>query len=124
MHLVHWYEIPVADIERAKGFYESVFGVELSMNNMDGYEMAWFPMKAGEAGATGALVKGEGYSPSMEGSIVYMSVQDIDQTIEKITSNGGEIIMPKKDIGEYGMIAMFKDCEGNKVGLHMDTAKA
>ena len=50
---VNWFEIPVNDIPRAKAFYESVFKVELTENEMGPNKMAWFPMEMGRAGAAG-----------------------------------------------------------------------
>ncbi len=32
---VNWFEIPVKDMARAKKFYEKVFGVELTAEEMD-----------------------------------------------------------------------------------------
>ena len=61
---VGWFEIPVSDLNRAKAFYEHVLGVSLAITNMEGSEMAWFPMHPGGAGAGGTLIKGEGYEPS------------------------------------------------------------
>jgi len=34
MNLVNWFEIPVTDMDRAKNFYENVFGIEISINEM------------------------------------------------------------------------------------------
>jgi len=115
---VNWFEIPVSDMDRAKKFYENVLGYELAINEMGPMQMAWFPMEQEGAGATGTLVKAEGYVPSHSGSMVYFSVEDIDGTLSKINSNGGSTLNPKTSIGEYGFIAHFTDCEGNKVALH------
>ena len=41
---VNWFEIPVSDMERAQKFYESVFNIELSINEMGNTLMAWFRM--------------------------------------------------------------------------------
>ena len=49
---VNWFEIPVNDLERARQFYETVFGFQLSLNEMGPMRMAWFPMTQGEGGAT------------------------------------------------------------------------
>lgn len=45
---VNWFEIPVNDLERAKQFYETVFGLQLSLNEMGPMKMAWFPMTQGD----------------------------------------------------------------------------
>ena len=118
---VNWFEIPVRDLDRARRFYETVFGLQLSLTAMGPLEMAWFPMAQGAAGATGTLVKSEGYTPSHAGALVYFSVADIKGTLARIDANGGRTLMPKTGIGEHGFFAHFEDCEGNRVALHAVT---
>ncbi len=118
MNPVNWFEIPANDIEQAKNFYEAVFGFDMPINEMGGSLMAWFPGNPTQAGAVGTLIQGDGYVPSMEGSMVYFAVENIEATLEKITESGGEALSPKISIGEYGFIAMFKDNQGNRVSLH------
>lgn len=117
----NWFEIPVHDLERAKQFYETVFGFQLSLNEMGPMKMAWFPMTQEGSGAAGTLMKSEGYTPSHAGTLVYFSVTDIEGTLAKVNANGGKTLMPKTGIGEHGHIAHFQDCEGNRVGLHSKT---
>lgn len=118
---VNWFEIPVNDLDRAKRFYETVFGFQLSLNEMGPMKMAWFPMTTGGGGATGTLMKSGGYTPSHAGTLVYFSVPDIKGTLAKVDANGGQTLMPKTGIGEHGYIAHFQDCEGNRVALHSKT---
>jgi predicted enzyme related to lactoylglutathione lyase len=115
---VNWFEIPVKDMNRAKSFYEHVFGLELSLNQMGHIQMGWFPMVQDGAGATGTLVKGEGYTPSHSGTLIYFSVTDIDAALKKINDQGGKTLSPRTSIGEYGFYALFEDSEGNRVALH------
>ena len=115
---VNWFEIPVKDIKRAKEFYESVLGYPLNENETDDTKMAWFPMQEGQQGSTGTLIEGSGYEPSTSGTLVYINVEDIETTLDKIIDNGGKVIRPKMEIGEYGFVAHFEDIEGNRVALH------
>ncbi len=115
---VNWFEIPVKDIERAQKFYEKVFGSELTPEEMGPYTMTFFPWTENAPGAAGSLIKGENYEPSNTGTVVYFSVDDIDETLRRVNANGGKILMPKKSIGEYGFIAHFEDTEGNRLALH------
>ena len=69
-------------------------------------------------GAAGTLLKGEGYTPSNSGTLIYFAVEDIDSTLKKIQQNGGKTLQAKMSIGEYGFIGLFQDCEGNRIGLH------
>ena len=115
---VNWFEIPVKDIGRARKFYEKVLGLELSPYDMEPFTMAFFPMTQGAQGAAGSLIKGESYEPSHAGTVVYFSVEDIEETLRRINANGGKTLMPKKSIGQYGFIAHFEDTEGNRLALH------
>jgi len=118
---VNWFMIPVKDLEKAKRFYEAVIDDELSRSEMGQIKMAWFPMTKGAPGAAGALVKGEGYAPSHAGTLVYLHVKDIDETMGRVRMHGGRVLLPKNRMGEYGFIAHFEDTEGNRVALHSNS---
>ncbi len=115
---INWFEIPVTDMERAKTFYQNILRYELTITEMGPLLMAWFPMEPEGFGATGTLIKAEGYTPSHEGTVVYFSVESIEETLELINANGGKTLQPKTSIGEYGFVAQFEDTEGNRVALH------
>lgn len=113
-----WAEVPVTDMERAKQFFNKVFGYQFQMQEMHGYQMAMFPMSMQGTGASGALMKGTSYVPSYDGTVIYFSVNDIDATLKKVTASGGKVVQNKKSIGPYGSIAFFEDTEGNRLALH------
>jgi predicted enzyme related to lactoylglutathione lyase len=115
---VLWFEIPVKDLGRAKKFYEKVFDKELTLEEMGPYKMAFFPMENGAPGSAGSLIQGETYEPSYGGTVVYFSVDDIEETLRRINANKGKTVLPKKSIGQYGFIAHFEDTEGNRLALH------
>jgi predicted enzyme related to lactoylglutathione lyase len=115
---VNWFEIPVLDLDRAVKFYENVFGYTFMPETTGPYSLAFFPMTEGAAGATGALIKGGAYKPSHTGTIVYFTVDDIDDILKKVNASGGKTVFPKKSIGRYGFIAQFDDTEGNRLALH------
>lgn len=117
-HVVNWFEIPVKDLGRAVTFYEKVFEVKLSTEEMAGVKMAMFPFMQGAPGAAGSLVQGASYEPSHSGTVVYFTVEDIPEALRRINANGGKTLMPKTSIGEYGSIAHFEDTEGNRLALH------
>lgn len=114
---LNWFEIPASDIERATKFYNTIFKTELiPMDGMEGFKMGMFPV---EDGVSGGVVQGEGYVPSLEGSVVYLNGgDDLDDVLGRVEGAGGSVIMPKTSIGENGFMAYFKDSEGNRVGLH------
>ena len=114
---LHWLEIPVKDLMKAKQFYEASFDIDFNVKEFDNLKIAVFSAKEGAAGAAGALVQGADYHPSPDGNIPYFSVNNIEEALNKINANGGKTIMPKMKMGELDFIAHFEDSEGNRVGL-------
>jgi predicted enzyme related to lactoylglutathione lyase len=115
--VVH-FEIPVLDLDRAMDFYSRVFETTLSREEIDGYQMAMFPVEDDGFGTSGALVQGDVYIPSIEGCFLYFGVTNIDETIERAIASGGSVMYPKKSNGELGWVAEIGDTEGNRIALH------
>ena len=117
---LNWFEIPVSDLQRAKHFYQVVFGIHMEDMNMPGMEMSGFPYEPGSSKVSGALVKSEYSKPSTEGVVIYLNANpDMDPILERIKSEGGEVQMGKTQISpEIGYMAFFVDREGNRIGLH------
>ena len=115
--VVH-FEIPVLDLDRAMDFYSKVFETTLSREEIDGYQMAMFPVADERFGSSGALVQGDVYIPSIEGCFLYFGVTNIDETIERAIASGGSVMYPKKSNGELGWVAEIGDTEGNRIALH------
>ncbi len=117
---INWFEISVADMPRAKTFYETIFQISMNEMEMMGQLMAFFPWENGSGKANGALVQGEMYVPSADGVKLYLNADpDLQVVLDRIPAAGGQIIMPKTGIGEgNGFMAFFIDSEGNVMGLH------
>jgi predicted enzyme related to lactoylglutathione lyase len=119
-HAIHWFEIFVADIERAVRFYQAVLGIELRRENEDGRPMALFA-SAVENGVGGALVQQPGRQPTESGALVYLDADGkLDACLARVEAAGGKVVMPRTDIGPPGFIALVRDSEGNVVGLHSE----
>lgn len=118
---VGWFEIYVEDMVRARRFYESVLGVELSALDMpdeSGLEMKTFPMDPEQPGASGALVRMDGFASGQNSVLVYFSCADCSVEAGRVAAAGGRVEKEKMSIGEYGFIALAYDTEGNMFGLH------
>ncbi len=116
---VHWFELPVADMERAVKFYGDVFGHEFRRQKMDDMEIAFFPSDRESWGCSGMLVKHEKSIPSSQGTMVYFLPPsgDLANELAKVEPAGGKVWTPKTSIQEYGFMAVFSDTEGNTVGM-------
>ncbi len=116
-HAVSWFEMPVTDIDRAVAFYTTILGTRLAgIAETDGWRYAMFPT---EDGVSGAIVQGEGYVPSTEGTLVFLNVGDVLQPVmDRVEAAGGQVLLPRMHMGEFGVAAFIVDTEGNKVALH------
>ena len=116
-HAINWFEIPVADLDRATHFYETLLATKLQRESMDGIDLAMFPMD--QASVSGALVKADFMAPNAQSSVVYLNAEGIlDQAIARAQEVGAKVLFPKTAIGENGYIAHISDSEGNRVALH------
>ena len=119
-NVVGWFEIPVTNIERAKTFYDTVFGVEVQIQDFGGTLMGWFPFAEGKLGVSGSLIQNKSYVPSeSKGVLIYFSSKDVNTEINRVVEAGGKIVQPKTQISpDIGYMALFIDCEGNRIALH------
>lgn len=117
---VVWFEIYVADMARARRFYETVLDTSLSkLEDPGGTSEMWsFPMGEGATGAAGALVGMAGVSPGGGGTLVYFGCDDCGAAAGRVAQAGGRVERPKFPIGPFGFIALVSDTEGNMIGLH------
>lgn len=120
---VVWFEIYVDNIQRAKTFYESVLSIQLEEMPMpdtldNEMKMIAFPSNMEEHGASGALVKMEGFKAGGNATIVYFYSEDCSIEEARISKAGGKVIQTKQSLGEYGFMVLASDCEGNMFGIH------
>ena len=115
---VVWFEIYVRDMARARAFYEALLDVKLRPMDMPDLEMWSFPSEQGSAGAGGALIRMEGVTPGMGGTLVYFNCIDCAVEAKRAAANGGSIFKEKTSIGAHGFYALVHDSEGNMVGLY------
>jgi uncharacterized protein len=115
---VLYFEIPVDDMARAISFYEGLFSVSLERIEIDGNEMALFPFREGAPGASGALAKGDSYTPGAAGARIYFGVEDIDEVLRCAVAFGGRAHYPVTQVAGIGFVAEFIDTEGNCIALH------
>ena len=119
---ISWFEIPTTDINRAQKFYETIFGITLTVLDLPNIKMRMFPLDDMMTQVGGALVDSGGFhKPSLtDGPLVYLNANpDVQNVLDKIAGAGGSIMVPKTEISpEYGYMAVFIDTEGNRMALH------
>jgi predicted enzyme related to lactoylglutathione lyase len=108
-------EIPAVDVDRSVAFYRDVFGWTIRKRG-DGHTA--FDDAVEEV--SGAWVTGRPPSPE-PGLLLYVWVDSVADTIDKVVAHGGEILQPiGADAPE--ITARFRDPAGNVLGLYQEPA--
>ncbi len=107
------FAIHADDVERAKRFYESVFGWHLR---------AWGPpdfwlIQTSQGAVGGALQKRQQpvTGRGMIGFECTIAVEDVRQTAAAIENAGGKVVLQPYVIERVGTLIQFEDSEGNSV---------
>jgi predicted enzyme related to lactoylglutathione lyase len=106
---ISYLRIPASDPHRSARFYEAVFGwsvdaerdvprFEDGTGHVIGHFMADLPV-AGEAGV-----------------LPYVFVERVDETLERVVAEGGEIVAPPYPEGSLS-VSTFRDPAGNVIGI-------
>ncbi|MBK8955367.1 MAG: VOC family protein [Saprospiraceae bacterium] len=119
------FAIHIDDMERAKNFYGEVFNW-----GFNAYGQSDFMQIQSNKSDTGEIVgalQSRIYAPVPDkiiGLECTFNVEDIDDTIERVKSYGGKMLMPKTVIPNVGWIAKFLDTEGNLICAMQYDSKA
>ncbi|WP_417347072.1 VOC family protein [Ferrimonas sp.] len=113
-----WFDIPVADLDRAVAFYARVLEIKVQIEE---YEGVRFGVLDHELGNGGCLVVDEIKVTSQQGILVYLNVDGrIDEAVELVTDMGGTVLQGVHSIGPHGFRALILDSEGNRLALHAE----
>lgn len=120
-HALNWFEIPVADMDRAQRFYEALTRQSLQREAFGGpgQELAVFPGDR-EIDVRGALFKSPAMQPATQGTLVYLNAgENLDPWLARVEGLGGQVALPKVTLPDgMGCFAHIIDSEGNRVGIH------
>jgi predicted enzyme related to lactoylglutathione lyase len=104
-------QIPAVDIERSADFYAAVFDWNIRRSR-DG-DVAFDDTTGG---VSGRWITGR--PPSSEvGIVIYVMVDSVQGTLEKIVEAGGQVVTPFTPQGEGEAYAVFRDPAGNIFGI-------
>lgn len=122
---VQHFAINADDLDRARAFYERVFGWSFQAWGPPGF----LQIDSGDPqapGIRGALQQRREVVPGrpMHGFECTIAVDDIDAVAEAVTAAGGTIVMDKSVIAGVGTLLFFEDSEGNIAGAMQYDARA
>jgi len=122
---VNLFNLPVDDMARAKEFFNKTFGWDFMATGMDGdhhfattvpTDENGLPTEPG--GINGGLLERGAYKQQV--TSIFIKVNSIDSTIDKVETNGGKVVLPKVPIADFAYMAQIHDTEGNLISLWED----
>jgi predicted enzyme related to lactoylglutathione lyase len=119
--IVH-FDISADDPERAKKFYEALFGwkIERLPGPVEYYLIETADLN-GQAGVGGGLTRRD----RPEGKITnFIGVSSIDEYSARVEEIGGKVIESKWPVPGWGYLAVCLDTENNTFGLWQDDKNA
>ena len=113
---ISYIEIPTRDSAESAKFYEGLFGWKMTPTPGMDYVM-W---DAGEGPTGGFNPVGEEFKV---GDVsIYVNSDDIEADLKQAAALGGSIVHEKTEIPGFGWWGMFRDADGNRIGLYHPTA--
>jgi len=118
--VVH-FEMPYKDGKRASEFYSKVFGWDMQQlgEDMHNYILAGTTETENMQSTQPGEING-GFFKAEEGgknTLVTVAVEDINQAIEKVKQNGGQVVHEVQEIPNVGLYVTIIDTENNRVSL-------
>ncbi|HEY2794294.1 MAG TPA: VOC family protein [Micromonosporaceae bacterium] len=117
------FAIHVDDVDRARTFYEAVFGWEFEPWGPPGFYL----IHTGDEQSPGIQgLMHERAEPRTGGGLTGIeptfAVEDLDSVLVAVEANGGAITFPASQIPTVGTLARFLDTEGNDIGaMHYES---
>lgn len=108
-----WFELMTTDVAGAKDFYAKLFGWEMEKAPMEG--MDYTVINVGGEGVGGIMempAEVQGMPPAWG---IYVTVDDVDKTAERVTELGGKILRPASDIPDVGRFCVLQDPQGGVI---------
>jgi hypothetical protein len=113
-----WFDIPVADLDRAAKFYRGVLGVGVTKESYGDMSFCVIDHQDGNGGCL-VLNKAE---IAAGGVLIYLNANGrIRDAVGSVVPNGGTIVQDIHPIGPHGFRAIVLDSEGNRIALHSPT---
>ena len=116
-NIIAWFDLPVANLERATKFYSAVLAKDLKITAEHGFSLTVLPHENGEV--AGCLYQAYDFIPNTSDLLIYLDVtKRIKHAVTEVIALGGKVIEPISKIGPWGYRSIILDSEGNKLALY------
>jgi predicted enzyme related to lactoylglutathione lyase len=112
-----WNELVTTDLEAAQNFYKALLGWEIKEGTAPGGGMKYNEIVVAGQHVGGMMQTGPecGEIPPHWG--LYVAVDDVDASAERVAELGGRVVMPPTDIPSIGRFCIINDPTGAAISL-------
>jgi predicted enzyme related to lactoylglutathione lyase len=108
---IGWIDLTVPDAAGVRAFYQAVVGWKSESVAMGGYED--YCMLPDEGGAVAGVCHARGGNLGVPAQwLIYVTVADLEQSLQRCLELGGEIVRAPRGLGGQGRFAIVKDPAG------------
>jgi uncharacterized protein len=109
---IGWIDLTVADATSLRDFYAAVAGwtaAEVPMGDYADYCMH----PPGDAKPVAGICHARGPNADLPPQwLIYITVSDLDQSVQRCRDKGGKVLRETKSMGSYGRLAVIQDPAG------------
>ena len=109
-----WFEIPANNVNRAKSFYSKLFGWKIQKFPMGQHNYWHIDTGGDDKSPDGGILERQGKGHTVTN---YIMVASVEQSAARVKKLGGQIIMPKTPVGDFGYFIICEDTEKNQFAL-------
>jgi uncharacterized protein len=112
-----WTDLTVHDADALRDFYREVIGWAVTPVEMGGYSDYTMTSPADAAPVAG-VCHARGVNAGLPAQwLVYISVANLDESIERCTRLGGSVVFGPKSMGQHGRYCVIRDPAGAVAAL-------
>jgi predicted enzyme related to lactoylglutathione lyase len=114
---IGWIDLTVPNAEALRDFYQSVTGWTASPVDMEGYQ-DFCMLPAGETQPVAGICHARGPNSELPPVwMVYITVDDLDESLRRCETLGGKLRMPVRSMGAMGRFCVIEDPAGAVAAL-------
>ena len=110
------------DLAKLAAFYQTVFHWDIGAGHFPSEKTLKLPVVKP---LPGSLLEERGGGEPPHETMIFLGVEDVTATLDKIVANGGAVVRPRAVVPGVVILAIFTDPAGNRLGLvEMQNGKA
>jgi predicted enzyme related to lactoylglutathione lyase len=109
-----WIELFTSDADRARAFYDELFGWTSEEPNP---EFGGYINFSRDGVRVAGAMANDGSQGAPDGWTIYLAVEDAAATADAAAAHGGTVHVPPADVGDLGRFAVLGDAAGAIVGI-------